>query len=71
MTLYARYSYEETSHLTLLSKKVNDVGLRNLHIRVAHVQIYCYVSFQKTEVQIRISLIGFIKLQIKKLTRTN
>jgi hypothetical protein len=52
MTSYARYSYEEKSHLTLLSQKVNDVGLRN-HIRVAHAQICCYVSFQKTEVQIR------------------
>jgi hypothetical protein len=53
MTSYAIYSYEETSHLTLLSQKVNDVELRNLHIRVAHAQIYWYVSFQKTEVQIR------------------
>jgi hypothetical protein len=54
MTSYARYSYEETSHLTLLSQRVIDVGLQNLNIRgVAHAQIYCYVSFQKTEVQIR------------------
>jgi hypothetical protein len=41
MTSYARYSYEETmSHLTLLSQKVNDVGLLILRIRVAHAQIY-------------------------------
>jgi hypothetical protein len=50
MTSYAIYSYEEMSHLTLLSQKVIYVGLRNLHIRVAHAQIYCYVSFQKTEI---------------------
>jgi hypothetical protein len=54
MSSYVRYSYEETSHLTLLSQKVNDVGLRNLHIRVAHAQICYYVSFQETEVRIRI-----------------
>jgi hypothetical protein len=59
MTSYATYSYEETGHLTLLSQKVNYVGLRNLHIRVVHAQIYCYMSFQKTEVQIR----SFIKLK--------
>jgi hypothetical protein len=53
MTSYAIYSYEQTSHLTLLSQKVNDVELRNLHICVAHAQIYCYVSFQKKELQIR------------------
>jgi hypothetical protein len=47
------YSYEEASHLTLQSQKVNDVELRNLHIRVAHAEIYCHVSFHKTEVQIR------------------
>jgi hypothetical protein len=39
MTSYAIYSYEEASRLTLLSQKVNDVGLRNLHIRVAHAQM--------------------------------
>jgi hypothetical protein len=52
MTSYARYSYEKTSHLTLLSQKVSDAGLRILRIRVAHTQIYCHVSFQKIEVQI-------------------
>jgi hypothetical protein len=53
MTSYATYSYEETSYLTLLSQKVNDAGLRILRIRVDHTQIYCYVSFQKIEVQFR------------------
>jgi hypothetical protein len=50
MTSYALYSYEETSHLTLITQKVIDVGLRNLHIRVSHAQISWYVSFKKTEV---------------------
>jgi hypothetical protein len=55
MTSYAIYFYEETNYLTLLtvSQRVIDVGLRNLHIRVVHSQMYCYVSFQKTEVKIR------------------
>jgi len=52
MTCHMLYILEETSHLTLLSQKVNDAGFRNLYIRVVHGQIYCYVSFQKTEVQI-------------------